>query len=105
METAKLIAVMLALAFLSESLVEYLFGTAADKISAITPYKWTLMYVSAGVGVGLSIHYGLDVIALLLGTAATWVGVTLTGLIIGRGANFVHQFVSKYIPGINTTNG
>lgn len=102
MESVKILAAIFALAFLAESLVEYLFGTLADKITVLTPYRWTLMYISAAVGVGLAFHYQFDLISLILGNVLTWVGMLLTGLVIGRGANFVHQFVSEYLPGGNT---
>lgn len=102
MESVKILAAIFALAFLAESLVEYLFGTLADKVPLLTPYRWTLMYVSAAVGVGLAFHYQFDLISLILGNVLTWVGMLLTGLVIGRGANFVHQFVSEYLPGGNT---
>jgi hypothetical protein len=105
METVKILAAIFALAFLAESLTEYLFGTLADKVTALTPYRWTLMYISAAVGVGLAFHYQFDVISLILSSTITWVGILLTGLVIGRGANFVHQFVSEYLPSVSGGNG
>jgi len=98
MEMAKLLALSVALAFLAESLVEYIFGTLMDKFEILKSYKWTLMYVALAAGVGLSFFYNLDLISLITDEAATVVGMILTGLIVGRGANFVHQFVSEYLP-------
>lgn len=99
------LAVSFALAFLTESLVEYLFGTPMDKLPKLCPYRWLLMYISVGVGVGLALFYQLDLIAIIAQasgvaldlTASTPVGMVLTGLGIGRGANYLSQFVSTYL--------
>lgn len=103
-----LLAVIFALAYLAESLTEYLFGIPFDKFPKLTPYKWVLMYISAAVGVGMAIFYKLDIVALLAQVISEMVevvspipvtvfGFVLTGLGIGRGANFMHDFVSKYL--------
>lgn len=101
-----LIAVSFALAFLTESLVEYLFGTLFDKVAKLAPYKWALMYIAAVVGVGLAVYWKIDLIAIIAnGIAAlsnvefSWdvslVGQVLSGLAIGRGSNFLHDFLAK----------
>lgn len=87
-----------ALAFLIESLVEYIFGEPINHIPKIVPYKWLLMYVSAIAGVLLSLFYKLDLLALIMAREGTIVGMVITGLAIGRGSNFLHQFVSKFFP-------
>ncbi len=94
------LAVTFSLAFLCESMTEYIFGTPFDKFPKFQPFKWALMYVSAGLGIGIAHFYQLDLVALIGQTGPTWVGVTLTGLGIGRGANFVHQFVAQYFPNL-----
>lgn len=96
-----ILAVIFLLAFLVESLVEYLFGKVVDNIPALTPYKWGLMYVSAIVGVVGAFIYGFDLLYLLgqfvgAGIPSTGFGVALTGLAIGRGANYLHDLVDKY---------
>lgn len=63
---------------------------------------WTLIYASAGVGMGLAFYYKLDFVHLVgvvvnLEIPAGWPGIALTGLSIGRGANYVHDLVSRYI--------
>lgn len=87
----------LTLAFLTESMTEYLFGQALDRFPNLSPLRWLLQYVAAIVGVGLAFYYQVDLIALIGGDAVSPVGVTLSGLIIGRGANYFHQFVSQYL--------
>jgi hypothetical protein len=96
------LAVAFALAFLTESFVEYLFGQAFEKIPAISAYKWLLMYVAAAVGVGLALYYEIDLIALIQQLSGgsgglTPVGMILSGLGIGRGASWLHDFVSQYL--------
>ncbi len=95
--------IIFALAFLIESSVEYIFGTPMDKIPKLTPYKWLLMYASMAAGVGMTFYYKVDMLSMIGDLAkeplqATPVGFALSGLVIGRGANFVHQFVSNYLP-------
>ena len=65
LHTVAVMGVVFLLAFLTESLTEYIFGTPFDKVPKLAPYKWVLMYVSALVGVGLSFWYQLDLVNLL----------------------------------------
>ena len=101
--TVAILGVVFLLAFLTESLTEYVFGTPFDKYEKLKPHKWLLMYVSAAVGVGLAFFYRLDIVSLLGDVLAeqlapSWVGFVLTGLGIGRGANWLHQVVQQYFP-------
>lgn len=96
-----IVAVIFLLAFLIESLVEAVLGTPFDKIPALTPYKWCLMYAALIVGVVGAHVYQFDLLALLssyLGTPIqiTFFGVTLSGLAIGRGSNYLHDLVQKW---------
>lgn len=99
METASIITLALALAFMAESSVEYILGTPFSKLPKLKELSWLLMYVSLGVGVGLAYLYHLDLLALITGEPATVQGILLSGLAIGRGANYLHDFVSRYILG------
>ena len=101
-----LITVAFALAFLCESLVEYLLGTPMENIPVLKPWKWTLMYIAAFVGVGLALYWKIDLIAVvangvakMAGEQTSWlvspIGQILSGLIIGRGSNFLHDFLAK----------
>jgi hypothetical protein len=96
--TIKPLLLGLVLAFLVESFVEYIFGQALDHLPKLAPLKWLLQYVALVAGAGLSYYYYIDVIAVITDTQTTLVGVILTGLGIGRGANYFHQFVSTYFP-------
>jgi biotin transporter BioY len=97
MAIASVLSLCLALAFLTESTVEYLFGTVADKFEALSPYKWALMYVSCAIGVALAFAYGVDVLSFIVEGEPTIVGQIATGVVIGRGANYLSDFVAKYL--------
>jgi len=107
-QIAVLIGVAFALAFLCESMVEYLFGTIFDKFPSLAKFKDLLKYISAAMGVGLALYWRIDLIAVIANTIAqmvdelpTWSislgGKVLSGLAIGRGANYLHDFLSKYL--------
>jgi hypothetical protein len=98
-----LLAIILFVAFLVEALVEYLFGQLIDKFPALLPYRWLLVYISAAVGVIMAFVYQFDLVSILGAFVAITIpvnpfGITLTGLAIGRGANFIHQIVQQYFP-------
>lgn len=81
---------ILLLATLIEGLITYVFGESAD--SATRPY---LRYVSLVLGVGAAIAYHVDIPAMLgLVSAYSLVGYVVSGLIIGRGANYVNDIFS-----------
>mgnify|MGYP005820269439 CR=1 FL=1 len=95
------LAVIFLLAFLVESLVEYLFGAPFEHIAVLAPYKWTLMYISMAVGILGAFVYQFDLLALLsqfveVPMAITTFGIILTGCAIGRGANYLHDLVKTY---------
>lgn len=98
------LAIAFALSFIAESGTEYIFGTPMAKIEKLAPYKWALMYIGLAAGVGMSWYYQVDLINVIQQAAAaqaanpTPLGMVLTGLVVGRGANFLHQFVSQYLP-------
>ena len=95
---------ILFVAFLVESFVEYLLGTAFDKFPKLAPYKWVLMYAGAAAGIAAAAYYRFDLVYLfarLAGDTAVQpgpFGIALTGLAIGRGAGFLNDLFSK-LPG------
>lgn len=77
------------LAFFVEGLVEYLFA----KDNGSQP---TLKYIALALGVGLAIAYNVDLLALLgMTSIVPLVGNIVSGIIIGRGSNYVNDVVSK----------
>ena len=88
-----------ALAFLAESMTEYLFASWVDRIAKLAEAE-PLKYIALLVGVGMAFAYRLDLLALAFPEqppVVWWVGVLLTGMAIGRGSNYVHAFYSTYL--------
>lgn len=107
MKVVALIALIMLLAFLVESIVEYFFGKIVEKVPALQPYAWVLIYVAMVIGIGGAWVYHFDLIYLLslfmeetlsvqLDLPTTWLGITLTGMGIGRGANFIHDIWKRF---------
>jgi hypothetical protein len=108
------------LAFLAETLTEYLAAPlftspppdpplqprliASDKAQEPGPLlpivagPLMLRYIAAAVGIALCIAYRVDLLAIL-GIDSAWpiAGQVVTGLIVGRGSNFVHDFASRWL--------
>ena len=90
-------ALMMLFGFMAtEGAVEYILGTLFDKVESLTPYKWALMYASLAAGIFLAFYYSLDMVTLF-NIDATPVGTVMTGIVMGRGANFVSEVWQKYI--------
>ncbi len=95
MEMLSPMGAALGFAFLCEGLTEYFFSNLLVALKIDTAY---LRYLAALVGVTLCLAYGLDVFKDLLGVSARidHLGEVVTGLALGRGANFLHQLYSAY---------
>ena len=67
----------------------------------VTALDWkalALRYVSVLLGVALCIIYRVDLLLYFnLIPPWPWVGSLITGLLIGRGANFVHDFATRWL--------
>ena len=100
MENLGLFAVLMFFGFIAtDGCVEYFLGKLFEKVKKLTPFSWVLMYVSLGVGLFLAYAFQIDGILLIFGiTSPTmpWLGIALTGVVIGRGANFVADVWKKY---------
>jgi hypothetical protein len=97
------LVIILLLAFLTETLVEFVFADLFEHIPAAEPFKWTIKYVAIAVGIGGAFVYGFDLIALLSQylentITATPFGITITGIAIGKGSNYLHQIISQFFP-------
>lgn len=78
---------ILFLATFVEGLVEYLFA----KENAAQP---ALKYVALALGVALSIAYNVDLLAIAgMTSAVPLVGNIVSGIVIGRGSNYVNDIV------------
>ena len=76
MDIVKLYALALALAFTTESGVEYIFGQLVDHIEALGKFRWALMYISLAAGIGLSLYYRLDMMSAIGGSAPSTVSTS-----------------------------
>ena len=81
---------ILFLATFIEGLITYIFGESSEN----TTRPW-IRYVSLVLGVGCAIAYQIDIPAAagLVGVYPI-VGFVLSGLVIGRGANYVNDIVA-----------
>ena len=104
MSTLITLTLAFVLAFFVESFTEYIFGALFDKAPKLTPYRWTLQYLAMAAGIGLAFYYQIDLIAYIVNSVApdalvaSWVGFLLTGMGLGRGSEWLHRFVSKFLP-------
>ncbi|MFC2059260.1 hypothetical protein ACFLTS_06475 [Chloroflexota bacterium] len=88
-------------AFLCESLTEYLFKDLLKRFGINTKY---LRYIAALAGVILCLSFGVDLFGDVLGLDGYGAsGEVLTGLILGRGSNYIHDFYSRFFVKKNVT--
>lgn len=72
-----------------EGTVEYIFGKDGKS------QPW-VKYVALLIGALLAIAYGLDLFAQLgLVSTIPYIGQICTGVIIGRGSNYLNDFISR----------
>ena len=83
---------MLVLGFLVESMTEYLFDFAGE---------WK-KYIAAALGVFVALSFQVNAIEVYFGdmvagsALAWWVGTVFTGLVLGRGANYIHDVFKQF---------
>lgn len=88
----EIIASAFVLATFVEGLITYVFGGSNDA----GPRSW-IKYVSLGFGVLVSVLYRVDILAAAgLVAIHPFVGYVVSGLVIGRGSNYLNDFVSVF---------
>jgi hypothetical protein len=93
------------LATIVEGLVEYLVAPLVEKLrkpaedeTATDLRIMLLRYISVALGIVLCVVYNANLLSLLgVTTGIPFVGNVLTGLLIGRGSNYVHDFASRWL--------
>ena len=88
----EIVAGALLLATFVEGLINYLFGVNEGE------YKrhW-IRYIALVAGIALAIAYQLDILSLTgLVAIHPMIGYIVSGLIIGRGSNYLNDFVSSF---------
>jgi hypothetical protein len=87
------VAVILMLAFLNESMIEWIFGGWLKKS--------VIKYVALVGGIALAFVFNIQMLASLAGVqtagAAVYADIVLSGLVMGRGSQYVHDFYSKFL--------
>jgi len=106
MESGELIlrvAVLLLAAATGEAIIEFLgsplLGLWVPDTEEKKPKRTVILnYASAALGIGIALNFDLCLFALLGGSGhISAVDSLLTGCLIGRGSNYLHGFVAKYI--------
>jgi hypothetical protein len=84
------------LAFLAEAMTEYLFSDLLERIKD-GKYCFTLKYIACVIGIALCVAYRIDLLGLVadLTPTATWIGWVVSGMIIGRGSNFLNDVIDR----------
>lgn len=79
--------------FLFMPLIDWLLTKAPDAPKQIIKRAW-----SCAVGIVIALEYALDVFALLgMRAAQPWFGVVVTGALLGRGSNWLHEWIKGKI--------
>lgn len=83
------------LAVFTEATVEYFVAALFDKAGATAPYRRYIPYVAAALGIALCVAYQVDILAMVVGLTPVHpaVGWVVSGLIVGRGSNFLNDLV------------
>ncbi len=86
---------------LIEGIVEYFVAPIFDQ-NGLAKHRIALLYIPAIFGVLCAVYYKLDLVAALapvfnVDVPNSVFGQVLTGILVGRGSNYVHQFLSKYL--------
>lgn len=103
MEVLSMLFMIFCLAFLVETLTEFVMGD----ILYILPTKGFpfAKYVAIAVGVGLCLFYRYDILFLLAQyLQVDWStlqevsvpGIVITGLSVGKGSNYLHDVIKKF---------
>jgi hypothetical protein len=105
------ITAILLVAALTEAIVEYFVAPIVkpQPVDATAPAalgnpkgelirSLILRYVAALVAVGLCLAYRVDLLALAgLQPPWPWLGSIVTGLLVGRGSNFINDFAERWL--------
>ena len=91
MEAVTTLTVLLVLAFLTESTVEYIFGGIFD--------TGIIQKIALAVGMAVAVVFNVDALRdfLHITSSIPYAGQIATGLIIGRGSSFVHDLYGQYL--------
>lgn len=91
-----LVVGLLFLAVFCEGTITFFYSEIVRQWGEMTPLEffreYSARYVALALGLGLAFGFEVDVPAVLgLVAVAPWIGIAVTGVVIGRGANYVHD--------------
>ncbi len=98
----EVLPIVLLLAFLIESLVEVVFSTLKKTFPFLARVSGLEFYAAMVAGIIGALVYRFDFLVIL----ATWLniplssslfGTLISGLAIGRGSNYLHDLVAKFL--------
>lgn len=98
-ETFRDVVFMLALAFAGEAVIEFLVSPLLDIIGVRNRASRTFAFncLSAVFGILLALGYSVSIAAVFRAEVVNPdVDVVLTGLLIGRGFNWLHRFFKQF---------
>jgi len=79
-------------AVIAEALIEYVNMVVTDDDHRL---DWRVI-MSAVIGVGVSIAFGIDLFEVIgMAAKVPFVGMVLTGVVISRGSNYIHDILKK----------
>ena len=97
-----ILAIVLFIAFLVETLVEFVLAPVFEKVPKLQPFKWVTMYVAIAVAMFAAFLYRLDLVFMLaqfLGVSEipqTTYGIVITGIALGKGSNYLHDLITRF---------
>ena len=93
------VAICIILAYCIEGIVEYF---VAWLVGLLKWPKEILMYVSLALGLVVAFGFGLNIITALAEQVGYtlngwwWLGTALTGILLARGSNWLHDLWSRF---------
>lgn len=103
---------ILILATIAEAIVEYFVAPVVKPLRIDAPeagnmdavlggIDWRsliLRYAAAAIAIVLCLVYEADLLALLgLNAGWSWIGQVVTGILVGRGSNFINDFADRWL--------
>lgn len=83
-----------------EGIVEFLIGSWLDNGDDAYKPKWKKMlpqYLALAIGVGVAVLFTVDLFSVFgLEPQIPILSQALTGVLIGRGSNYINDFISKW---------
>ena len=81
-------------AVIAEALIEYANMVVTDNDHRL---DWRVI-MSAVIGIGVALAFGIDLFEVIgIAAKVPYVGMVLTGVVISRGSNYIHDILKKIV--------